>query len=177
MNDQEKSLTRLNYLFNLHRDCIRYLTHLDSLVWQIPTISIAVNAFLASSYINENSNNTIRLVIVTFSLVFNVVALIALVKHRFHSDVKAYELECFQTEIENELRCLKMKDIRRMKVITDDILKEKENYPTIDFDSPLRAVVLRMHISAYHSFKWMLILIICFLICLAVFQLNLVLDP
>jgi len=132
---------------------------------------MAVNAFFASSYINKNSNNIIRLIIVVFSLIFNVVALIALIKHRFNSDIKAYELKCYQTEIKNELRFLKIKDIRSMKVITEDILKEKENYPCVDFDVFPRGIVLRKKIKAYHSFKWMLILIILFLISMTGFQL------
>ena len=175
MSGQESSQRRLNYLFYLHRDCIQYLTHLDSLIWQIPTISMAVNAFLASSYINENSNELIRLIIVVFSLIFNVVALIALIKHRLHAEAKTSDLEYIQDEIEKELKNLEIENIRRMRVRTDKILKHKESYNFSKFYCPLSECVL--DIKAYNVFKWMLILIICFLLFLTGYQLYPFLYP
>jgi len=76
--------------------------HYDSHIWQIPSLAMAINAFLVGQAFNPElvgSNREFRALMIFLSGYFTFVLLIALVKHRLHESAQDKNI----SEIEKHL--------------------------------------------------------------------------
>lgn len=81
LTEEEKEFLKIIY-----REMTEKSRYYDAHVWQIPSITIAVNAFLVGQSFAESLQNAIwvRALVVLSASLFTFVLLIALVKHRLH---------------------------------------------------------------------------------------------
>lgn len=90
---------QLDFIKIVYRDICESSRYYDSHIWQIPSVTIAVNAFLIGQafsagmveQISSGATSTVfwvRMLVVLSASVFTLVLLIALVKHRLHKSAQ-----------------------------------------------------------------------------------------
>ena len=122
---EHENKNKFTFLLRQYSEALSYLRHLDSLVWQIPALSMAINSLLLDQYLKAEYYEH-RLFILFAALLFTFVFSVALRKHRFssyarHDDFKWYEkklIEYFPNE-----------EMRKIAIKTEDVYKDEINYP------------------------------------------------
>ncbi len=140
LSEEEKDFLKIIY-----REISEKSRYYDSHVWQIPSVTITVNAFLIGQSFSENVQNAIwvRALVVLSASFFTFVLLIALVKHRLHQraqDLNARSIESFfLKEKVGSFRpwynFSKIDDIKRV----EEVSSEKDLDPVVRKVGPMRA--------------------------------------
>ena len=115
---------RVQFLVVQYRECLSYIKHLDVLVWQTPSMTMAINTFLGILYLGHAKTFWSKLIILLASLAFTFVAWIAIQKHRFHQMAKNIEYDWIQNEL-----LIEFKNVREIRLRTDRIKDDQEDYP------------------------------------------------
>lgn len=98
-----------------------------TMVWQIPSITMAINTFLGVLYLGYAKEiAAARLLALAASVLFTSVALVALIKHRFFEIARTRDI----TWLQNELRKIES-NIREIKFSSKDIICDKIGYPDV----------------------------------------------
>jgi len=87
---------------------------------------MAINTFLGIMYLGYAETFEAKIVVLLASFSFTFVATIALQKHRFFEVAKSEEFRWIQSELLKEL-----KNVRELKLRTEEIYNDLENYPTV----------------------------------------------
>jgi hypothetical protein len=140
LSDDEKEFLKIIY-----KEISEKSRYYDSHVWQIPSITIAVNAFLVGQSFAENLQDVmwVRALVVLSASLFTFVLLIALVKHRLHQraqDLNIRNIESFF--LKENVRHFRpwynfsnIKDIQKVEEVDD----EQKLDPVVRRVGPLRA--------------------------------------
>ena len=96
------------------------------MVWQLPSITMAINSFLAIVYLGYAKDVPTRLLVLLAAFGVTLVSLVVLTKHRFMELARSDDLRWLQGELQKEV-----KDIREIKLKTEDIIKDTVNYPSV----------------------------------------------
>jgi hypothetical protein len=140
LTDEEKEFLKIIY-----KEISEKSRYYDAHVWQIPSITIAVNAFLIGQSFAESLRAVtwVRTLVVLSASFFTFVLLIALVKHRLHQraqDLNIRNIEGFF--LKKKLKYFRpwynfsnIEDIRKV----EEVDHEKKLDPIIRTVGPLRA--------------------------------------
>lgn len=121
-----RSNNRTEVLLWQYRECLSFIRHYQSLVWQTPSITMAINTFLGIMYLGYAETFMTKILILVASFIFTFVATVALHKHRFFGVARAEELKWIQNELLKEFQ-----DARELKLRTEEIYCDRKNYPTV----------------------------------------------
>ncbi|MDH5732792.1 MAG: hypothetical protein OEY88_03265 [Candidatus Bathyarchaeota archaeon] len=121
---------RFEFLLCQYRECLAFIRNYTSAIWQIPSITMAINTFLAITYLEYTETHETRVVILVVALVFTFVSTIQLKKHRFFQEAKGDEFRWIQAKLCETLQETKGK-MREIKLKTDEIWCDREAYPTV----------------------------------------------
>ena len=117
---------RIDILLWQYRECLSFLRNFDSLVWQTPSITMAINTFLGIIYLGYAKTFGTRILVLIASLAFTFVATVALQKHRFFAVAKSDEFRWIQNELLKEFQ-----NVRELKLRTEEIYCDRKNYPNV----------------------------------------------
>lgn len=92
-NPSPSSLTsedQLDFIKIVYRDICETSRYYDSHIWQIPSVTIAVNAFLIGQAFSDSLSDAdwVRGLVVFSASFFTLVLLVALIKHRLHKSAQ-----------------------------------------------------------------------------------------
>jgi len=121
-----KSNQRIEMLLCQYRECLLFIRNFQSLVWQTPSITMAINTFLGIMYLGYAKTFMTKILILVASFIFTFVAAVALQKHRFFGVAKAEEFKWIQNELLKEFQ-----DVKELKLRTEEIYCDRKNYPTV----------------------------------------------
>jgi hypothetical protein len=116
---------RIEILLWQYRECLSFIRSYNSLIWQTPSLTIAINSFLGILYLGYAKTFEARIMLLFASLSFTFVATIALQKHRFFQVAKSDEFRLIQEELLKEIQ-----NIRELKLETMEIYNDIKNYPS-----------------------------------------------
>jgi len=154
---------RLEILLRQHSECFSDRRTQVNMVWQIPSITLAINTFLGVLYLGYAKEITAaRLLALAASVFFTFVALMALIKHRFFEIARTRDIIWLQ----NELKKIES-NIREIKFSSEDIICDKVGYP----DVPRHFLSRR---SAYNWLRNMMVAMLIILVSLLLRELILV---
>jgi len=134
---------RIEILLVQYRECLSFIRSYNSLIWQTPSLTIAINSFLAILYLGYAKTFEARIMLLIASLSFTFVATIALQKHRFFQVAKSDEFRSIQEELLKEVQ-----NIKELKFETKEIYNDRKNYP-----SPVRNFWTRRR-----AYTWLLLI-------------------
>jgi uncharacterized membrane protein len=97
---------RIEILLWQYRECLSFIRSYNSLIWQTPSLTIAINSFLGILYLGYAKTFEARIMLLFASLSFTFVATIALQKHRFFQVAKSDEFRLIQEELLKEIQTL-----------------------------------------------------------------------
>ena len=151
-----KSDKRFEILLWQYRVCLSFIRMRATTIWQLPSISMAINSFLAITYLGYAKTSEARLVILLASFFFTFVSTIQLQKHRFLQEARNIDFRWIQTELCKLLQ--KNDSIRVIELRTKEIWDDVEGYPTLS----------RTWWTRQGAYKWFLksMYITMFAICL-----------
>lgn len=88
-----------------YAECCADIRNFDTLVWQNPTLLTAIITFLGVLYAGYlNTNQMGRVLVLWLALIFSIVSLIAILKHRFFADKRYEHIKHIQEELTNLLK-------------------------------------------------------------------------
>lgn len=114
-----KSDKRLEMLLSQYHECVSFIRQFDSTFWQVASVTMAINSFLAITYLGYAKTFAARLVILLAALAFTFVSTIRLQKHRFFIVARSDDFRWIQTELRKLLK--KGDSIREIKLKTGEI--------------------------------------------------------
>ena len=123
-----------------YHECCEEIRNLDTLIWQIPSIAMAVNSFFGIAYLGYAHTHEARIILLLASYSFNLVSIITLRKHRFQQIARTDDVTWIQKQLSQ------FASLRELKWKTSEIIKDKVDYP----DVPRDGMIWR---SAY---RWLL---------------------
>lgn len=131
----------------------------DGHVWQIPSVTIAVNAFLIGQAFSEDMKDAVwaRELIVFSAAFFTFVLLIALVKHKLHKSAQDKNMK----KIENHLQL--QEDFHYVYNLKTE-LEKVEEYPNL-----VERLLAQMRAGAWLMYVMVVILIVDITILVGVF--------
>jgi len=90
---------QLDFVKIVYRDICESSRYYDSHIWQIPSVTIAVNAFLIGQAFSESLSGAtvIRALVVFSASFFTLVLLIALIKHRLHKSAQDQNIRAIES--------------------------------------------------------------------------------
>jgi F0F1-type ATP synthase assembly protein I len=98
MSDKDRD-NFLNILLKQYSECCADIRNFDTLVWQIPTLLVAVLSFLGILYAGYLQRNPIgRITVLFIELGFALVSLVVMMKHRFFCDRRVEHIENYLDE-------------------------------------------------------------------------------
>jgi len=154
----------LEILLRQYSECFSDRRTQVTMVWQIPSITMAINTFIGILYLGYAKENAVaRLLILAAAVAFTFVALVALIKHRFFELARTRDV----IWIQNELKKIES-DIREIKWRSEDIICDKKGYPDVP-----RHFISR--ISAYNCLRNMMFAMLIVLVSLLLWELILIL--
>lgn len=129
----------------------------DGHIWQIPSVTIAVNAFLIDQAFSENVQNfdLVRIFMVISAAFFTFVLLIALVKHRLHKSAQDRNIE----KIEKHLKLREELHLRYK-------FSKKEHLEEVEGKNPDKILKLLAPIGANKGLMYVMVVI--FLVDIAI---------
>jgi hypothetical protein len=85
----------VDFIKIVYKELSENARYYDGHIWQIPSVTIAVNAFLINQAFSDNVQDfpLIRILMVSSAAVFTFVLLVALVKHRLHKSAQDRNIE------------------------------------------------------------------------------------
>ena len=121
-NLKNRSNDRIRLLLSQYEECFGDRRAQASMVWQIPSLTMAINSFLGIAYLGYAGDNLYaRMALLAGAIAITVVALIAMKKHRFFELARGRDLEWIQKEL------LKHdSSIRDIKFRTGEIIEDKQ---------------------------------------------------
>jgi hypothetical protein len=115
-----------------YHECCEDIRNLDTLIWQIPSIAMAVNSFFGIAYLGYANTSEARIILLLASYAFNLVSIITLRKHRFQQIARTDDVVWIQKQLSN------ITTMRKLKWKTCEIIKDKANYPDVPRDGMIR---------------------------------------
>lgn len=90
---------QLDFVKIVYRDICESSRYYDSHIWQIPSVTIAVNAFLIGQAFSDSLEGAtvVRALVVFSASFFTLVLLIALIKHRLHKSAQDENIKKIET--------------------------------------------------------------------------------
>ena len=132
-----KADKQLEALLWQYRECWAEIRNLDSLVWQIPSITMAINSFFGIAYLGYTRTAEARIILLFASFAFNLISVITLRKHRFLQIARTEDILWLQKQISQ------LVNLREIKWQTSRILSDKANYPEVPRDGMIRLSAYR----------------------------------
>jgi hypothetical protein len=121
-----KSNEHFEILLLQYRECLSFIRNYNSAIWQIPSITVAINSFLIVVYLGYAKTVETRLIVLLIALAFTFVLTIQLKKHRFFQEASVDDFKWIQTEL---LKIFKeTKTMREIKLRTEEIWDDKESF-------------------------------------------------
>lgn len=120
---------RFEILLWQYRECLSNMRTRITTIWQLPSISMAINSFLGITYLGYAKTFPARLVVLLASLFFTFILTIEYWKHRFKLDAAYTDFKWIQ----NQLCKLEKEDegIRKIKLLTHEIQSDIEGYADV----------------------------------------------
>lgn len=151
-----KSDKRFEVLLGQYCECLKLILARGTMIWQLPSFSMAINSFLAITYLGYAKTFEARLVILLASFFFTFVSTIQLKKHRFLQEARNIDFRWIQSELRNLLQ--KGDGMREIELRTKQIWDDTKNYPNLS----------RTWWTRQGAYKWFLgsMCVALFVICL-----------
>lgn len=124
-----KSDNRLEILLYQYRECLSFIRMRANQIWQLPSISMAINSFLGITYLGYAKTFKARIVVLLASLFFTFILTIQLRKFRFLQEARNIDFRWIQTELQKLLK--KGDSIRWIELRTKQIWENPEEYPDL----------------------------------------------
>jgi len=86
-------------LFAQYKECWREISHYDTLIWQTPTVTLAIISFFAIAYLGYASNISERLLLTLGVIIVTLAQLHALTKHRFFQEIRNRDFAQLQSRL------------------------------------------------------------------------------
>jgi hypothetical protein len=122
----ENKKDEVKYQIDFYKILNENWRHYDSHLWQIPSVALAINAFLIAQAFSDELMPyvPIRMIVVFISAFFTFVLLVALVKHRLHQRAqdknKESLLELIQSEVPLKYEVFNFSDPAVLKNVEED---------------------------------------------------------
>jgi hypothetical protein len=123
-----KTDKRFEALLWQYRECWAEIRNLDNLIWQIPSITMAINSFFGIAYLGYAKTAEARMVLLFASFAFNLISVITLRKHRFLQIARTEDILWLQGQLAQVV------NIRKVKWQTPKILCDKVAYREVPRD-------------------------------------------
>lgn len=124
-----KSDKRLEILLCQYRECLSFIRTRTASIWQLPSMSMAINSFLAITYLGYATTFEVKIVILLASFFYTFISTIQLRKHRFLQKARNIDFRWIQTELCNMLPT--NESVREIELRTKQIWDDEERYPTL----------------------------------------------
>lgn len=124
-----RSDKRLEILLWQYRECLSFIRMRGTQIWQLPSISMAINSFLGITYLGYANTFEAKILVLSTSLFFTFILTIQLQKHRFLQMARNVEFRWIQDEL-----CKLTKEcdgIRKIELRTKQIWDDRNNYPDL----------------------------------------------
>lgn len=120
---QISSEDQMDFIKIVYRDICESSRYYDSHIWQIPSVTIAVNAFLIGQAFSDSLSGAtaVRALVVFSASFFTLVLLVALIKHRLHKsaqDVNIKKIEKYMNlpdDLHYRYNLSSLKDLKQVE--------------------------------------------------------------
>jgi len=119
----------LQILLYQYRECLSFIRMRANQIWQLPSISMAINSFLGIMYLEYANTFESKIVVLLSSLFFTFILTIQLRKFRFLQEARNIDFRAIQTELQKSLK--EDESIRLIELRTKQIWKNSEAYPNL----------------------------------------------
>jgi hypothetical protein len=152
-----KEATYVEVLITQYKECMAFIRNYDILAWQVFSVTIAIDSFLAIPFLGYARTSIIRVALLFVALVFTSVAIVALMKHRFFQEVKVDEFKRIQSLLKE-----KFPSILEIRLRTKDIMDNAKEYKLVR-RTPLSGISAYDFLLVALSASWCVIFILIFL--------------
>lgn len=116
-------------LLSQYRESLSNIRMRITIIWQLPSVSMATNTFFGIAYLGYAETFLARIMVLLASLSFTFVLMVVFSKNRFKLDASYDDFKWIQDKL---LKSAKDKDgLREIKLLTKDIQKDPEQYPNV----------------------------------------------
>jgi hypothetical protein len=149
----------IDFIKIVYKELSENARYYDSHVWQIPSITIAVNAFLIGQAFSENMKDApwARALIVFSAAFFTFVLLIALVKHKLHKSAQDKNIKKIEERMQLDKEFHHVYDLKTE-------LEKVEKHPNV-----IEHVLAPMRAGAWLMYVMVVILIVDAVILFGIF--------
>lgn len=131
-------------LLTQYSECLDWIRSYNSLIWQVPSLSMAINSFLVIAYLGYATTSLTRIFVLVIAFSFTFVSTIQLQKHRFFQEARLDEFNRLQEKLKTEYS-----DMQEIVFGTRDIIRtrstDKDKYQNVKTGWIQRRI----------AFKWM----------------------
>lgn len=120
---------RIEVLLWQYRECLSFIRARATMIWQLPSISMAINSFLGITFLEYTETFQARFIVLLASFFFTFVLTIQLKKHRFLQEARNIDFRWIQTELRNLLQ--ENETIREIELRTKQIWDDVQGYPDL----------------------------------------------
>ncbi len=140
----------IDFIKIVYKELSENARYYDGHIWQIPSVTIAVNAFLINQAFSENVQDIpfVRVLMVISAAVFTFVLLIALVKHRLHKSAQDRNIE----KIEKHLKLREELHLRYK-------FSKKEHLEEVEGKKPDKILRLLASVGANRGLMYVMVVI------------------
>jgi len=119
----------LQILLYQYRECLSLIRMRANQIWQLPSISMAINSFLGITYLEYAKTLGSRIVVLLGSLFFTFTLTIQLRKFRFLQEARNIDFREIQAELQKSLE--EGEKIRLIELRTRQIWEDEKKYPKL----------------------------------------------
>ena len=124
-----KSDKHLEILLGQYHECLSFIRMRATQIWQLPSISMAINSFFGITYLGYANTLGAKIVVLLASFFFTLILTIQLQKHRFLQRARNVDFRWIQDEL---CKLTKESDgIRKIELRTKQIWDDRSNYPNL----------------------------------------------
>lgn len=109
-----------------YQECIGLIKDYASNIWQLLSLTIAINTFLGIMYLGYAKTSWERLMALSIALLFTIVSKVQFEKHRFFSEARLADLKYIQDRLRIEFP-----NSREIKFATEEIFDDMQRYPHV----------------------------------------------